>query len=168
MVVEVLNIRCLQYFAAIPKEALEGQDALQVLKEKAEGMDFFDTLTRVEGQPKYRIRSKWDNRVVDFEDGRQVMNSAHEGNPPSQLWAIFETSTGIKIMNVFGKDLLQATGQGIYEWTHDESTMVLLDSKGTGKALRRGKKKKDGALIGGWNYAPYKPQNKYVFELIEQ
>ena len=157
------NEGLIQYFAAIPKEALEGQDPLDALKEKASDMEFFDALARVEEQPKYMIRSEWDDRVIDWNDVKQFMNSAQDGNP-RQMWAIFESSTGIKIMNVGAKDLLQANGQGIYEWVYDETTRLLLDPKGTGKALRRGKPKVDGAGIGGVNSKNYNGRNRYVFE----
>ena len=162
----------LQYFAAIPKDELKGQDVLQTLKDKAAGMDFFGTLTRVEDQPKYRIRSQRDNRVIDLDRVRpwqasikQFMNSAQDGNL-SQMWVLFETSTGTKIMNVDAKDLLQATNEGIYEWVYDEDAKVLLDSTGSGKVLKRGKANRNGAGIG-IGYKPYNGRNVFVFELID-
>ena len=157
------NEGLVQYFAAIPKEALEGQDALATLKEKAADMDFSDTLTRIENEPMFMIRSEWDQRVIDHDDVKQFINSIEFGNT-NQLWVVFETSTAIKIMNVGKKDLLKSSGQGIYEWTYSQDTKLLLDPSGTGKALRRGKAKKDGALIGGVNSKNYNGRNKYVFE----
>ena len=135
-------------------------------------MDLFDTLTRVEDQPKYRIRSQWDNRVIDLGRVRpwspiikQYMNSAQDGNL-GQMWALFETSTGTKIVNVDVKDVLQATDEGIFEWVYDEDAKVLLDPAGTGMALRRGNAKRNGAGINGVNYKPYDGRNQFVFELI--
>ena len=104
-------------------------------------------------------------RVIEFKRD-PIVKGFQDGNP-YQLWAIFETSTGIKIMNVGEKDLLQANADGIYEWTYDESTRLLLDSEGTGKALQRPKKKKFGKPVRKVNYAPYNGQNRFVFEPIE-
>ena len=111
----------------------------------------------------FMIRSEWDQRVIDHDDVKQFINSIEFGNT-NQLWVVFETSTAIKIMNVGKKDLLKSSGQGIYEWTYSQDTKLLLDPSGTGKALRRGKAKKDGALIGGVNSKNYNGRNKYVFE----
>ena len=94
------------------------------------------------------------------------MKGFQDGNP-HQLWAIFETSTGIKIMNVGEKDLLHANADGIYEWTYDETTRILLDSEGTGKALQRSRAKRFGVWVGKVNYAPYNGRNRFVFEPIE-
>ena len=126
-------------------------------------MDFSDTLTRIENEPMFMIRSEWDQRVIDHDDVKQFINSIEFGNT-NQLWVVFETSTAIKIMNVGQKELLKSSGQGIYEWTYSQDTKLLLDPSGTGKALRRGKAKKDGALIGGVNSKNYNGRNKYVFE----
>ena len=164
------NEGLVQYFAAISKEALEGQDALEVLKEKAEGMDFIDTLTRIEDEQKFMIKSEFDQRVVDHgrlplfnEQFRyQFMNTVQESNA-NQLWVKFETSTGIKIMNVGQKDVLKSSNHGVYEWTYNEDTKLLLDSSGSGKALRRGKKKKDGQEIGQHITQNYSGRTKYVF-----
>merc|ERR1712223_1681254 len=89
------------------------------------------------------IRSEWDQRVIDFNDERQFINSDEVGNV-NQLWVTFETTTGIKVVNVGKKDLLKSPGQGIYEWTYSPDNKMFLDPKGTGKALRRGRARRDG------------------------
>ena len=96
-------------------------------------------------------------------DEKQFMHSDEVGNV-NQLWVTFETTTGIKVVNVGKKDLLKSPGQGIYEWTYSPDNKMFLDPKGTGKALRRGRARKDGALIGGVNSKKYNGRNFYVFE----
>ena len=162
---QVGNENLVQYFAAIPKDTVEKQDdALEVLKAKAAHMDFFDALPQVDDEMQFIIRSEYDQRVIDFDGGKQVMDTLEVGNV-NQLWATFITSTGVKVVNVGSKDVLQASGAGIYEWIYDEEQKLLLDSKGSGQALRRGKAKKDGALVGGVNSAgSYNRKNQFVFE----